>query len=291
MVEAMVDAAAVPVLTSVAALRAQIGAWRAAGDTIALVPTMGALHAGHLALVAAGQRAATRTVATIFVNPTQFGPDEDFARYPRDLARDLATLAEVRADGAFVPSVETMYPEGFRTTIAVAGLSDRLEGRFRPGHFSGVATIVAKLLIQALPDVALFGEKDYQQLQVIRRMARDLDLPTRIEGVSTVREADGLALSSRNRYLTRAERKVAPKLHATLARLASDLARGADAATHLSKAKQALAKAGFAEVQYLELCDAATLEPIPRAERPARLLVAATLGKTRLIDNVALGPG
>ena len=288
MADAAVEAKTVPVFDTVESLRARIGAWCKAGETVALVPTMGALHGGHLALVAAGRRLARRTVATIFVNPTQFGPNEDFTRYPRDLATDLAALAHAGADGAFVPSVETMYPAGFRTTVAVAGLSDRLEGRFRPGHFSGVATIVAKLLLQALPDVALFGEKDYQQLQVIKRMVRDLDIPVRIEGVATVREADGLALSSRNRYLTRAERKIAPKLHAALARAAAELEKGAQASPILEKAKQALVKAGFAEVQYLELADAATLEPLQRADRPARLLVAAILGKTRLIDNLAV---
>ncbi len=280
----------VPVLGSVEALRAEIARWRGAGESIALVPTMGALHAGHLALIEAGRRLAQRTLATIFVNPTQFGPDEDFTHYPRDEVLDLAVLAKAGVDSVFVPQVETMYPPGFRTTVTVAGLSDGLDGRYRPGHFAGVATIVTKLLLQALPDVALFGEKDYQQLLLIKRLARDLDIPVRIVGVPTVREPDGLALSSRNHYLTRAERRIAPKLHATLARVAASLGKGGVAASQLAAGRLALEKAGFDEVQYFELCDAATLEPLARVDRAARLLAAAQLGKTRLIDNVPVEP-
>ncbi len=204
-----------------AALRGCVAAWRAAGERVVLIPTMGALHDGHLALVAEARRIGRRTVASIFVNPTQFGPNEDFARYPRDLDADLALLARAGADAAWTPSVETMYPPGFATRIEVAGLTDGLCGPFRPGHFAGVATVVTKLLNQVRPDVALFGEKDFQQLRVLQQVAADLDLPVEIRGVPTVREPDGLALSSRNRYLSAEERAVAPKLHAVLSEIAS----------------------------------------------------------------------
>jgi pantoate--beta-alanine ligase len=278
------------VLRRVAELRAAVQHYRAQGETVALIPTMGALHDGHLALVRAGQRVARRTVATIFVNPTQFGPNEDFRSYPRDEASDVAKLRNVGTDALFMPAVDEMYPEGFATTVTVAGITEGLCGRFRPGHFAGVATVVTKLLLQGLPDVALFGEKDYQQLQVIKRFAGDLDIPVRIEGVPTVREADGLALSSRNWYLSPAERRTAPLLYRTLRHLAERLAGGAEAAPLLAVARTELEQAGFAPMQYLELCDASTLAPLARVDRPARLLVAACLGKTRLIDNVAVAP-
>jgi pantoate--beta-alanine ligase len=278
------------ILASVESLRAAIGRFRAAGESVALIPTMGALHDGHLALVREGQRLCRRAVATIFVNPTQFAPSEDFASYPRDEAGDLAKLAAIGTDAVFMPPVEAMYPPGFATTVTVAGLSEGLCGGFRPGHFAGVATVVSKLLIQALPDVALFGEKDYQQLMVIKRLARDLDIPARIAGVPTVREADGLAMSSRNWYLTPEERAAAPALYRVLSGIASRLASGAEAAALLAEGRAALAAAGFGPVQYLALCDAETLEPLARADRPARLLAAAYLGKTRLIDNVPAGP-
>jgi len=278
------------ILASVESLRAAIGRFRAAGESVALIPTMGALHDGHLALVREGQRLCRRAVATIFVNPTQFAPSEDFAAYPRDEAGDLAKLAAIGTDAVFMPPVEAMYPPGFSTTVTVAGISEGLCGDFRPGHFAGVATVVSKLLIQALPDVALFGEKDYQQLMVIKRLARDLDIPVRIAGVPTVREADGLAMSSRNWYLTPQERAAAPALYRVLSGIAGRLAGGAAAAPLLAEGRAALAAAGFEPVQYLALCDAETLAPLARADRPARLLAAAYLGKTRLIDNVAVGP-
>src|SRR5262249_21433730 len=199
-----------PVARSIAALRRMVAAWRAQGDNIGLVPTMGALHRGHLALVAAAQAECRRVVVSIFVNPRQFGPQEDFAAYPRPEEADLAVLAEARVDLAFIPTVAEIYPPGAATTISVAGLSEGLCGAHRPGHFDGVATVVAKLLIEAAPDRAYFGEKDYQQLLVVTRMARDLDLPVAIVGVPTVREPDGLALSSRNVYLAPDERTVAP---------------------------------------------------------------------------------
>jgi pantoate--beta-alanine ligase len=278
------------VVRRVADLRALVRGFRAKGETVALVPTMGALHDGHLALVKAGQRECDRVIATIFVNPTQFGPNEDFASYPRDEASDLAKLRSVGAGGAFLPTVEEMYPAGASTTVTVAGVSEGLCGPIRPGHFAGVATVVSKLLLQALPDVALFGEKDYQQLQVIKRMARDLDIPSRIVGVPTVREADGLAMSSRNWYLTPEQRKLAPRLHQVLLALGQALTAGGPTEPLLSQGRAELEQGGFDPVQYLELRDADGLAPLTWAERPARLLVAAYLGKTRLIDNIPVAP-
>jgi len=270
--------------SDLAALRAQVAAWRAAGDRVVLVPTMGALHVGHLALVAEARRAG-RAVVSIFVNPTQFGPSEDFSRYPRDVEADLARLAEAGADAAWIPEVATMYPPGFATRIEVAGLTEGLCGAFRPGHFSGVATVVTKLLNQVRPDIALFGEKDFQQLQVIRRAAADLDLGVEIRGVPTIREADGLALSSRNHYLTPEERAAAPRLHAVLARVAEAARAGAETAGACEAGTGDLERAGF-RVQYLAVCDADTLAPVARVAGPARVLAAAYLGRTRLIDNL-----
>lgn len=278
------------VAETVDALREAVRGFRAAGETVALVPTMGALHAGHLELVREGRRRADRVVATIFINPTQFGPNEDFARYPRDREGDLAKLAGAGANVVFLPTVDVMYPPGFATTVTVGGVSEGLCGAFRPGHFAGVATVVTKLLLQALPDVALFGEKDYQQLQVIKRFARDLDIPVTIAGVTTIREADGLALSSRNAYLTPDERAAAPKLNALLRDIAGRLAAGEAAAGLLAAGVTALAEAGFGPVQYLEFRDAETLAPLAGASAPGRLLVAAYLGKTRLIDNIPVPP-
>jgi pantoate--beta-alanine ligase len=249
---------------------------------------MGALHAGHLALVAAAKARCDRVVASIFVNPKQFGPREDFSRYPRPLDDDLAKLAAASADLAFVPTVEEMYPSGFATTISLTGPSEGLDGTHRPGHFDGVATVVAKLLIQAAPDAAFFGEKDYQQLMVVRRMARDLDLPVEIVGVPTVRDADGLALSSRNVYLSAEERRVAPTLNRVMRDAAAAVMRGTAPAAALHDAVAALQAAGFT-VEYLELRDAATLAPVADTpSAPARLLAAVHLGRTRLIDNIAV---
>jgi pantoate--beta-alanine ligase len=276
---------------SLEALRAQVATWRRAGERIVLVPTMGALHAGHLALVAHARAIGQRAVVSIFVNPTQFGPNEDFSRYPRDTEADLALLAGAGADAAWLPSVETMYPAGFSTRIEPGPAAEGLCGTFRPGHFSGVATVVTKLLNQVGPDVALFGEKDFQQLQVIRSVVRDLDMPVTIEGVPTLREADGLALSSRNRYLAPAERAIAPRLHAVLAGIAERLATGAKAAPLVTEGIASLEAAGFGPVQYLEVRDAGTLAPIAQIEREARVIAAAYLGGTRLIDNVAVLPG
>ncbi|MGQ9367151.1 pantoate--beta-alanine ligase [Azospirillum sp. A39] len=281
---------ALPVVRSVADLRARVAAWRGEGLRVALVPTMGALHDGHLALVRRAAELADRVVASVFVNPAQFAPHEDFDRYPRDEAGDAAKLASAGCHLLYAPPVREMYPEGAATTIAVAGPAEGLCGAVRPHFFGGVALVVTKLFLQALPDVAVFGEKDYQQLQVIRRFTRDLDIPVRVEGLATVREADGLALSSRNAYLTADERARAPELHRALAEAASALAGGGEGGAVLEGVRQRLAAAGFGTVDYVELRDADTLAPVARAERPARLLAAAWLGKARLIDNVPVPP-
>ena len=276
----------VPVFSSVADLREQVRDWRRAGETIALVPTMGALHRGHLALVEEGRARATRTIASIFVNPTQFAPTEDFSAYPRTFESDLAKLAEARADGCFAPTVADMYPPGFSATVTLAGPAKAdLEDRFRPTHFAGVATVVAKLLNQVQPDVAIFGQKDFQQLLVIRAMARDLDLPVEIVGAPTVRESDGLALSSRNVYLSSEERATAPALQRALQQCAQDIAGGRSTAEAVATAAATVSAAGFA-LDYLEARDARDLAPA-EAGAPLRLLVAAKLGRTRLIDNIA----
>jgi len=277
-----------PVVRTVAALRRRVGAWHAAGERVALVPTMGALHAGHLALVARGRALAPRVVASLFVNPTQFAPHEDFTRYPRDEAADAAKLAAARCDLLFAPAVGEMYPDGFSTTVTAGPVAEGLCGRFRPGHFAGVATVVTKLLLQSGVDVACFGEKDWQQLQVIRRVVRDLDIPVRIEGVATVREADGLALSSRNFYLSPAERVIAPALQRVLAATAQRIAAGVAIEAALAQGSDELVAAGFTRIDYLEACEAESLKPLARLDRPARLLAAVWLGRTRLIDNVAL---
>ncbi|WP_375409078.1 pantoate--beta-alanine ligase [uncultured Methylobacterium sp.] len=279
-----------PRFDAIGPLRAATTGWRAKGERVVLVPTMGALHAGHLALVAQAHALGRRVVVSIFVNPTQFGPTEDFSRYPRDVEADLALLAEAGVDAAYLPDVETMYPAGFSTRIEVTGLTEGLCGEYRPGHFAGVATVVAKLVNQVGPDIALFGEKDYQQLRVITRAMRDLDVPVEIRGVPTLREADGLALSSRNRYLTPAERALAPQLHATLSRIAGALAAGEPSAGPVAKGRAELEAAGFSVVQYLSVRDAETLAPVEEVVRPARVLAAAYLGRTRLIDNVPVVP-
>jgi pantoate--beta-alanine ligase len=280
----------ITIARSVAALRTAIAEWRGRGERIGLVPTMGAIHAGHLALVAAARAQGMRVVATLFVNPKQFGPREDFTAYPRDETADIAAFHRAGVDLAFIPPVEEMYAPGFATTVQVAGVSEPLEGAHRSGHFEGVATVVAKLLIQALPDAAFFGEKDYQQLTVVRRLARDLDIPVRIEGVPTVREPDGLALSSRNVYLSPEERRIAPLLHRVLVDAAIALAQRPDAVdAPVRRGISELQRAGF-RVDYLELRDADTLAPVTRLAGPARLLVAAHLGRTRLIDNVPVVP-
>lgn len=273
---------------TVTELRQQVTAWRAAGDTIALVPTMGALHAGHMALMTAAREHADRVILSIFVNPTQFAPTEDLSRYPRTLEADLEKAAAAQADLAFVPDAAEMYPAGFATTISLEGPALGLETEFRPTHFAGVATVVAKLFMQAAPDVAMFGEKDYQQLQVVTRMARDLNFPVRVMGVPTIREADGLALSSRNIYLTPHERAVAPAIYRALNEAAARIRSGGLADAAADFARRELSSVGF-DVQYLEARHAETLAPVVSAQDgPIRLLVAARLGATRLIDNMAV---
>ncbi|WP_421697497.1 pantoate--beta-alanine ligase [Ancylobacter sp.] len=279
---------AIRTVHTVAALRAQIQGWRAAGDKVALVPTMGALHAGHVALMAAARERAERVIVTIFVNPTQFAPTEDLSRYPRTLEADLAKAEAAGVDVAFVPDVGEMYPEGFCTIISLAGPALGLETTFRPTHFAGVATVVAKLLLQALPDVALFGEKDYQQLQVVTRLARDLDLPVQIVGVPTVREPDGLAMSSRNVYLSTADRATATILYRALSGAAERIARDGKVEAAVEEARAVISAAGF-HLDYVEARHAETLAPINGAgDGPIRLLVAARIGATRLIDNVSV---
>ena len=278
------------VLDSVAGLRGAVGAWRADGLTVALVPTMGALHEGHMALVRAARAHGGRTVVSLFVNPAQFAPDEDFALYPRDSADDLAKLAEAGVEAAFVPPTDAIYPPGFTTTVHVNGVTGGLESATRPHFFDGVATVVTKLLLQCLPDVALFGEKDYQQLATVRRLVADLDIPCRIEAVPTVRDADGLALSSRNVYLSAEERRVAPRLFEVLSWMAAALSQGATSADAIANGTAALRAAGFTRIDYLAVCDAETLASVERISAPARVLAAAWLGETRLIDNVAVNP-
>ena len=277
-----------PIVRTVADLRARVRAWRAAGERVGLVPTMGALHEGHLSLVRRARQDTARVVASVFVNPTQFAPNEDFSAYPRNEAGDAALLAAAGCDLLYAPPPGEIYPEGFATTVTVSGVTDCMEGIARPTHFAGVATVVAKLLIQAEPDLAVFGEKDYQQLQVIRLMARDLDLPVRVIGAPTLRAEDGLALSSRNAYLSQAERPVAGQLNRILANAAAALTRGADVQPVEAQAIAAIQAAGFGRLDYLETRGAEDLRrigPGPVAG-PARLLVAVWLGKTRLIDNM-----
>jgi pantoate--beta-alanine ligase len=277
------------VVRAVSVLRRAVMPWRKAGERTALVPTMGALHAGHLALVRTARRRAARVIVSVFVNPAQFAPHEDFASYPRTFDDDLAALAELAVDLVWAPPVAAMYPPGFATRIVPEGpAAVGLEDKFRPHFFSGVATVVAKLLMQCAPDVALFGEKDYQQLKVVTRLVQDLDLPVKIVGVPTVRERDGLALSSRNAYLSARERAAAPALHRVLADCAGRIARGELPARVLEEGGAVIERAGFV-LDYLEARHADTLEPIASpADGPIRLLVAARIGTTRLIDNIAV---
>jgi pantoate--beta-alanine ligase len=253
---------------------------------VALVPTMGALHAGHMALVAEAKNHADSVVASIFVNPAQFGEGEDFGRYPRREEQDTAMLREAACDLLWIPSVVDIYPDGFATRVSVAGVSDRWEGEARPGHFDGVATVVAKLLVAVRPDLALFGQKDFQQLAVVRRMVADLGLPAEIIGVPTVREPDGLALSSRNAYLSPDERRRAVALPKALRSARESILGGTSVATALRDAKQALVDVGFLKIDYLALVDGATLEPLDAARDDMRLIAAAVIGTTRLIDNL-----
>ena len=256
--------------------------------SLALVPTMGALHEGHIALVAEARKRADKVAASIFVNPAQFGPNEDFSRYPRQEEQDLAMLDEAGCDLVWMPSVLDIYPDGFATKVSVSGVSDRWEGEARPGHFEGVATVVAKLLLAVRPDVAVFGEKDFQQLAVIRRMVADLAIPVGIVGVPTVREPDGLARSSRNAYLTAEQRARAVTLPNALKAARDTISGNGSVGSALAQAKQALVNAGFLKIDYVALVDAATLDPLDTPQGEMRLIAAATIGSTRLIDNVAV---
>jgi pantoate--beta-alanine ligase len=268
------------------ALRKAVERLRKDGGDVALVPTMGALHAGHMALIAEAGRRARHVVASIFVNPTQFGPKEDLSTYPRREAEDSAMLEEAGCALLWAPSVEQMYPDGFATRISVAGVSEGLDGVARPGHFDGVATVVYTLLNQVQPDIGLFGEKDFQQLAVIRRMVRDLDLPVEIVGVPTQRDADGLALSSRNAYLSEEQRLAARALPRALGEAAAAIQNGGKVKAALAGAVDTLRQAGFDPIDYIELCDSETLQPVTKLTRPARILAAARIGTTRLIDNL-----
>ncbi|HRF09537.1 MAG TPA: pantoate--beta-alanine ligase [Xanthobacteraceae bacterium] len=277
------------VVKSVKALRDATADWRRRKLPIALVPTMGALHAGHISLVDLAKKSARKVVVSIFVNPTQFGPNEDFSRYPRTLKADLDKLTEAGAELVFMPDAKEIYPEGFATMLTPSGpAAVGLDDKFRPGHFSGVATVVAKLFTSVMPDIAIFGEKDYQQLQVIKTMARDLHLPVKVVGAPVIREKDGLALSSRNVYLSAEDRATAPILHKTLKQAAKAIKRGDNADAVLDQGRSEIAAAGF-KIDYLELRDAGTLAPASsETKSKKRLLVAAKIGNTRLIDNIAV---
>jgi len=281
----------VQIIRDLEALRGAVAELRGAGKRIALVPTMGALHAGHMALIEEGQRRADAVIASIFVNPKQFGPNEDLAAYPRRERTDAQLLEKHGCAILWAPTVETMYPDGFATTVSVSGVSEVLEGAARPGHFDGVSTVVLKLLNQVQPDVALFGEKDWQQLAVIRRMAIDLDLAVEIHGVPIERDDQGLALSSRNAYLSEEELVAARALPRALGEAAAVIGRGEPVEAALMAATTRLAEAGFTDIDYVTLRDAATLQPIDTlGEAPARLLAAARMGPARLIDNLPVEP-
>ncbi len=284
------------IIRDIEALPGEVFALRSSGTekrgaSVALVPTMGALHAGHLALVAEAKRRADRVVATIFVNPLQFGAGEDLDRYPRQEAADADMLEQAGCDLLWMPSEGDIYPEGFATTVSVGGLDARWEGEARPGHFDGVATVVARLLLAVKPDVALFGEKDFQQLAVIRRMATDLGLGIEIVGVPTVRDADGLALSSRNAYLSADERHRAVALPQALAAARDAILSGEPVDSALAAAKDAILAAGFSSIDYVALVDAGTIEPLDQPRGAMRLIAAAAIGGTRLIDNIAVETG
>ena len=279
------------IIREIDALRRAVAALRRQGESVALVPTMGALHAGHMALIEEGKRHARHVIASIFVNPKQFGANEDLASYPRREAADAEMLEAAGCAILWAPDAATMYPTGYSTTIGVSGVSDDLDGAARPGHFAGVATVVAKLFNQVQPDVALFGEKDYQQLAVIRRMVQDLDLLVRIVGVPTRRDADGLAFSSRNSYLSSEERLAARALPRALVEAAQAILTGGDVGEATARVRRSLETAGFRPIDYVELRDSETLEPVTVLSGPARIMAAARLGKTRLIDNLPVIPG
>lgn len=275
--------------TTLDQMRARLQDWRAAGERIGLVPTMGALHAGHMSLVDGCRDAADKVVVSLFINPRQFGPNEDLDAYPRDIEGDAQQLANAGVDLLYAPTLDQVYPDGFATTVSLGGPAEGLETDHRPGFFDGVATVVTKLFLQSGADVAMFGEKDYQQLIVVKRFVRDLDIDIEIVGMPTVREDDGLACSSRNAYLTAAQRDVAPSLWQTLSTAGQTLATSDDPDAVVADAKRHL-EASFDEVEYVAWRDGETLMPNPAIDRPSRLLAAVRLGTTRLIDNVAVAP-
>ena len=275
-------------LRTVAELRTRVRGWKQDGRQVGVVPTMGALHEGHLSLVRAAKRGCDRVIVTIFVNPTQFNNTEDLAKYPRTEAADAALLAAEGVDILFAPSADEVYPAGFATGVAVQGVTAPLEGALRPGHFEGVATVVAKLFGMTQANRAYFGQKDWQQLQVVKRMVADLNIATEVVGCDTIREADGLALSSRNVRLDALSRAQAPGLYKVMTRTAAAIKGGADVAAALAQGRDDLRQAGFAEVDYLDLRSAAMLEPMAALDQPARLLAAAWIGGVRLIDNIAV---
>ena len=277
------------IIREAAALDYALAVYCGNDEEIAFVPTMGALHAGHLSLIKEARTRAERVVASIFVNPLQFGANEDLERYPRQEERDAIMLEEAGCDLLWLPQVGDIYPEGFATTVSVSGISDRWEGEARPGHFDGVATVVARLMLEVIPNFSLFGEKDFQQLAVIRRMAQDFQIGGEIVGVPTVRDDDGLALSSRNAYLSREERANAVALPRALNEAAERISSGTPVDQALPAAKARLEAAGFSRVDYFALVNSLTLEPVERAEGPMRLIAAGMIGRTRLIDNIAVG--
>ncbi|WP_159585585.1 pantoate--beta-alanine ligase [Chelativorans xinjiangense] len=280
----------IPIVRTVAELRTAVAAWRQDNHRVAVVPTMGALHEGHLSLVRAALGQADRVIVTLFVNPTQFNNSSDLAAYPRTEDEDAAKLASLGAHILYAPDADEMYPQGFATTVSVSGVSEGLCGAFRPGHFDGVATVVAKLFLQSGADLAFFGEKDFQQLHVVRRLARDLDIPIEIVGCPTVREPDGLAMSSRNVRLSASEREIAPMLAEILFDTSGRLTEGAPVDDALATAREAIVRAGYRKVEYLELRGDDDLKPLGATDRQGRLLAAAWLGETRLIDNVKVMP-
>ena len=276
------------VVRTIADLRQRISSWRVEGQTVSLVPTMGALHDGHLSLIKIAQEKCDRVVASIFVNPKQFLPNEDFEKYPRNEDSDIEKLVELGADLLFSPNASEMYRPDASTAVVISQLTDCLCATSRPGFFDGVGTVVTKLLIQTLPDIAIFGEKDYQQLLIIKRLARDLDIPTKIIGAPTIREIDGLAVSSRNVYLSPTHRETAPSIFKVLKTTATAIALGDDASLAAKKAHDDLVLAGFSKIEYFEARHSETLEPIKDTRNPGRLFAAVWLGSTRLIDNLEI---
>ncbi|WP_298260032.1 pantoate--beta-alanine ligase [uncultured Litoreibacter sp.] len=278
-----------PIVRSLTELRAMVFEWKANGETVGVVPTMGALHQGHLSLARAAKEGCDRVIVTIFINPKQFNNPEDYEKYPRTEEEDAVKLGPLNVDAIYVPDGPTMYPEGFATTVSVGGMTDVLCGAHRPGHFDGVATIVSKLFLQSQADRAYFGEKDFQQLQVVTRLAADLNIPIEVVGCPTIREEDGLAMSSRNLLLSDRARVWAPELNAAMQDMADGILAGGDVAELRAKAVARIERAGFTEVEYLDLRACDTLEELDAPTRPARLLAAAWLAGVRLIDNIAVG--